>query len=72
MNSLTAVCRPCPGRCGRDVPGLLLACPACDADLPQAIRQALNASSPWEDVTIYLNARAAALAWFRADRKEQP
>lgn len=57
--------RPCPGGCGTPIPRRLTCCPRCSVALPSSVRRALETTSPLEDVTEHMNARAAALAWFQ-------
>lgn len=63
--------RDCPGGCGKQLlQGSDRACVDCEQRLPGAIRVRLATSQRQFDSTQYMDAVAAALAWFHDNPRE--
>ena len=58
--------RPCSGGCGATVHPDLVACPTCWAAVPERLRDAARAVSPYDQPAAFMDARAAAVAWLKA------
>ena len=58
------VTRPCPGRCGRDIPrDALLGCRPCTRTLPRALRARLWTTWHTQDWPRHSRALSDALLW---------